>query len=178
MNIAVIPTKIPKNPRAKMDYPAKTSVRQNIRQTIHQKKRDRIEGGSPGDVSSVGASTDSGELTIKVGKLLDTWIDVKQHVDDEGEDFIQGTAIPMSAISATNASKLTNSTHGKSPYFRMKPRHGQYAQGIAKLPIAMTMPHKMMITPKRVLKGKNQDIIEVQSNSPKIRHPVYRVQQQ
>jgi hypothetical protein len=78
MNIAVNPTKMIKNVRPKPDKLQGKS----IRQTIHQKKKGRDgdrdrQGASPGDVSSVGASTDSGELTIKVGKLLDTWIDVK-----------------------------------------------------------------------------------------------------
>ena len=38
---------------------------------------------STNELSSVGASTDSGELTIKVGKLLDTWTDVIAKVDQE-----------------------------------------------------------------------------------------------
>ena len=80
MNIAVNPTKISKSKGLKEPKSAN-----QVRQTIHQKKRDRDtedgkrrDGASPGnEVSSVGNSTDSGELTIKVGKLLDNWIEVK-----------------------------------------------------------------------------------------------------
>ena len=40
------------------------------------------------------ASTDSDNLPIKVGKLLDNWIEMKEQVDTDGmEQFIQGESL-------------------------------------------------------------------------------------
>ena len=52
----------------------------------------KIRCSSPDD--GHGHSTDSDNLPIKVGKLLDTWIEMKDQVDNNGiESFVRGESL-------------------------------------------------------------------------------------
>lgn len=80
-------------------------------------------------MSSVAASTDSNELTVKVGKLLDTWIEVKNQVDQENnngngsedKDFIQGAAI-VSKMSLNRARNPSSGLSSVTPNHYLKPK--------------------------------------------------------